>query len=670
MYSYSSCCGLLRRCAGGMALMMLLLLLPLPTLSPAAAAGPVIIWTSNPIAPNETAILKTPSGASFDANAQLSLCDGDGTACEPLPLVQAWERSAKATIPASRPLGSVWSVRSRTGSQRELTRLNEAEPWNALCHLSDSLLRNASARGAIGDPTLCKPGVSTLRVFGRSLGWATDGTCANFSSAAAGLATARLTLLSSSTEQAAAVAAAAVTLTASTASCYSANFELPADLSPGNYSVEVKNTLQSSTYTALGATDPSQAVLRVHVPPMSSVFARVSGGDVPALQRALNSSIGQATPQHRLVVELGPGTWRFGELESVIVPDGVHLRGAGMGSTTLEWPTQTGTICVARKQDRVAKHSGPNPNPGLISSSTRTRKYQTETPSIVLGWGLEGVTINVRGGFAQNDTMSTRGNPGLCSAIVPCMESSCARFSHYFGVDLRSINISIVAKTGGVDMKAGGVGMGAAIDLGSGCAVQGSTVTTFGNCGSNVTPLLNLNGNTALIRNNHFHNGCTIYSIRSQVGLLWESTTSHYYGHPPGGRGGNVIATFGPPFRLEYIVFRNNTQTNNPILPDGSVVKNPPHNHRIEGLTLDGGGGAYTGGVKTATASSITIASAPFQKPSTGAYLCVPFARLTSIKARVMRNSESIICTCMWHDRPYSIRLLGMTGVLALPFAR
>jgi hypothetical protein len=81
-----------------------------------------------------------------------------------------------------------------------------------------------------------------------------------------------------------------------------------------------------------------------------------------------------------------------------------------------------------------------------------------------------------------------------------------------------------------------------------------------------------------------------------------------------------VIATFGSPFRLEYITFLNNTQTNNPVLPSLSVVKNPPNNHRIEGLTLDGGGGAYTGGIESASASSLTLAEAPFQKPSTGAY--------------------------------------------------
>jgi len=116
--------------------------------------------------------------------------------------------------------------------------------------------------------------------------------------------------------------------------------------------------------------------------------------------------------------------------------------------------------------------------------------YQRQNPPIVLGWGLEGMAVNVVGGFEQNDTMSAHGNPGLCSAIVPCLESSCSHFSSYFGVDLRHLNISIVAKTGGVDQEAGGVGMGAAIELGSGCSVEGTTVTTFGNCGSNVTPLL------------------------------------------------------------------------------------------------------------------------------------------------------------------------------------
>ena len=99
---------------------------------------------------------------------------------------------------------------------------------------------------------------------------------------------------------------------------------------------------------------------------------------------------------------------------------------------------------------------------------------------------------------------------------------------------------------------------------------------------------------------------------------LWESTPSHYFGH--GGRGGNVIATFGPPFRVEYVTFLNNTQTDNPVLPSASVVKNPPTNHRLEGLTLDGGGGAYTGGVASATSTTVTLSANPFGN-GTGTYI-------------------------------------------------
>jgi hypothetical protein len=94
--------------------------------------------------------------------------------------------------------------------------------------------------------------------------------------------------------------------------------------------------------------------------------------------------------------------------------------------------------------------------------------------------------------------------------------------------------------------------MGAAVNMYSGCSITGSTVTTFGNCGSNVTPLLSLGGNNTLVRRNHFHNGCTIYSARSVVNLLWESTVSHYYGH-----GG---AENPPPLSLQLPCGSNNSR--------------------------------------------------------------------------------------------------------------
>jgi hypothetical protein len=425
-----------------------------------ASAPPVVIWTSNPILPNETALLKTPVGASFSAGvgASVRLCDGDGSACEVVPLIQPWERSTKLLIPPTRSRGIVWSVRSNSGSSSssssssshtsnhaELVRLNEADAWHSLCHLQDT----HTARASIGDPTFCKPGVSTLRIFGRGLGWSADGSCANQSFAAPALTTARLTALDGGGGGGAAVGASptagvpmTMVLSAAMSSCYSASFNLPSSLRPGNYTVEVKNTLKFATYSQLGASDPTQAVVEIVAAPTSSVFGSVSASDgVSGLIKMLNASIGKATPLQRLVVAMDAGTYKFGPLQSLIIPDGVHLRGAGMGATVLEWPTQTGAICVARKADRVAHHSGPNPNPALISSSVKTRRYDKLYPARVLGWGLEGVTVNVFGGFEQNDTMAAGGKPGnagLCGGIAPCMESSSTHYSHYSGMDIRT----------------------------------------------------------------------------------------------------------------------------------------------------------------------------------------------------------------------------------------
>ena len=81
----------------------------------------VVDWVSSPVLPNETAMLQSPSGAGFAMSTNLSLCnavpesDGAGTGagedvdCEPLDLIQPWDRGAKFVVPAARQLG-VWNV--------------------------------------------------------------------------------------------------------------------------------------------------------------------------------------------------------------------------------------------------------------------------------------------------------------------------------------------------------------------------------------------------------------------------------------------------------------------------------------------------------------------------------------------------------------------------------
>ena len=106
--------------------------------------------------------------------------------------------------------------------------------------------------------------------------------------------------------------------------------------------------------------------------------------------------------------------------------------------------------------------------------------------------------------------------------------------------------------------------MGALVEVGGALtSIVDSVFTHFGNCGSNVTPLLSLVDSSIVhIARNVFNFGCTLYSARSIVRLLWEENeSSEYLGL---GRDGSVIATFYSPFRVEYVAFLGNIQTDNP----------------------------------------------------------------------------------------------------------
>jgi len=326
---------------------------------------------------------------------------------------------------------------------------------------------------------------------------------------------------------------------------------------------------------AVGMSDPTQRIVRVVEPLREILLGTVPAGDVVRLTALLNESHGVANKSVRVVVALSAGVWNMDTLADVAVPDGVVLRGAGMASTRLSWSTQTGHGCLARRAKWGADSSG-----AMIASSRRAARAGTP-PQTVLGWGLEDLTVEVRGGFEQNDTKS-----GVCPCVSPCFTADCRTDAR--GMVLRRVNVSIVAATGGVDGFAvnGGVGMGAAIDaIGRDNTIEQCVVTTFGNCGSNVTPLLTLSGNRTVVVGNRFHFGCTLYSITSATEVLWKDNISTEFGGR--GRGGSVLATFGPPFRLEYITWLNSTQVDVAYNAPMPGIASP---HRIEGLTLDGGG--------------------------------------------------------------------------------
>ena len=302
-------------------------------LSPSAFAVHVV-WVTNPVRPNETALLKTPFGASFfsAAASAVSLCDqANDQACRQVPLAQVWEGSAKFTVPPDLPVG-VWSVllRSAGAGGAEVARLNEADPWYHMCHDADDT--PASSSGAPPAPTACKVAPSsssatssTLRIFGRGLGYRQLSQrhgfqCANLTMAAPNLTTARLTPIGSGQ------AGPAVVLTATTSFCYSASFALPSSLVAGKYAVEVKHSMPGSTYQKLGSTDESEGAVTVTKAPQvrASTAGVVPCCDMTALNSALTASVGVATLSTRVVVTLGRGVWQFGPLDSLIVPDGVR----------------------------------------------------------------------------------------------------------------------------------------------------------------------------------------------------------------------------------------------------------------------------------------------------------------------------------------------------------
>lgn len=91
--------------------------------------------------------------------------------------------------------------------------------------------------------------------------------------------------------------------------CYSASFNLPSDIAAGMYSVEVKNNLAGSTYSKVGSTDPTQAVLKI-VPTATvakGTAAPVECCNVDALNQALNSLIGKVrAPLLIIIIPFSP----------------------------------------------------------------------------------------------------------------------------------------------------------------------------------------------------------------------------------------------------------------------------------------------------------------------------------------------------------------------------
>ena len=563
----------------------LLLLLHVPLAHAAAADDETfVVWASSPTLPGETVVLQTAQQA-----ADLQLCSGGN--CSEIALEQAWARGAKFSVPTDLKL-AVWSISS---GGRQLATINSAEPWWSIC---DRRVGNSASV-----PTECAPGASSLRVFGRALAFSAD-TCVRYNESLVHAAAAAATKLQLSDDS-----GTVIELGASEASCYTAEFELPGNLPPGTYSWSVKNNLDGADFSRV-LEDLQQRTIAVHASTTPTVAAMhtpaiVPAGNVPALLAAVHSA------KAGMTVMLPAGTWKMGALDRITVPDGVALRGSGSDATMLRWPTQTGAMCASFKRVNFG-------GPGLISG---------DDAGSTLGWSVSDLQIRVDGGLQQNDTVAG-GQHAYCP-IVTTQSKQYGKTTR--GMVLENLVIHSVAPTGvsGVDMQAGGVGMGPAVSIGgSDHAIKNCSIIHLGDCGSNVTPLLSIGSSRTIISNNTFSFGCTLYAMHSVQSLLWERNTASNFTNL--GRDGSVIGTFGPPFIAEHISFLGNSQVDNAKSPPGIVPVakggscngpvNVCANHRLETLTLDGGGGAYTGYVARASGLEVTLAADPFLNGS-GSYI-------------------------------------------------
>ena len=358
------------------------------------AASPDVLWSTNPVLPNQTAVVVFSGTAIAGTNnvtvemcrwgATGDACD-NGSPSQPVPVVAGdGVSTVMFRAPEQWTLGA-WSFRLCTesslnssvssptttiaditdGSRDELAPaslecggwqwLNRADPW--------------WAQGDLGATVTVGPS-GWLRVFGRALAFDAAGCVNSFADAKPTTASVRLVPTASS--------GAPVLLTTSAAgSCFDLAASVPLDTPLGSYVVEVNNGLSGNEAGWVATSDGQPIVVALPNNPASSVFHPdgFTGGDIAAALHAAGSAGGGT-------VALKPGqVYLMDAADTLYVPDGVTLTTdvAAQSSQTQTTGKVTPSSARAILEWRLASPRLPNAWPSAMFDGWPAK-----------GWGCRG----------------------------------------------------------------------------------------------------------------------------------------------------------------------------------------------------------------------------------------------------------------------------------------
>lgn len=271
-----------------------------------AGLQPSVYWTSNPVLPNETLLV---AGMGFDLlqRSSIRLClDAACTKTLPTPAFDAWNQSLKMVIPAGCGPPCILQLGNET------VALNAPDVW--WLHAGSPAVGPQRSKWELANaPTMATVHAGdSIRVFGRSLGWDTAGSCISAALAPQPGTKTKLVLDGSTT------------LPAVAAGCYEATFD-STGVVPGSYAGATLTTEWGDSAKLSVTIVASSATPSMHQ-------IDVNGGD---LLSAIAQAAALVTADPHLRVTLQLGAHKYSLKDQLFLPSRTSLTGLGEGVSTL-----------------------------------------------------------------------------------------------------------------------------------------------------------------------------------------------------------------------------------------------------------------------------------------------------------------------------------------------